>query len=315
MRRQGDKGFTLLEVLVAISVLAVITGIVYGSFVGVVNATEMAQREAERLRRARFMRRAFRELFTTVYSDPSCLREELYFAGIDDTGPYGPMDAVEFCSSAPMIGGRSLPGALKRVTIGGEGYGASNQTLDDLELPSQSRDENESWTLLHITEAPLVRTSGEGIFDDDQGSSRELRAAADVSADAMDLVSEAGYDTPSWTIPIHTFDVTYCNGENFEAGDEDAWEDEWDSLAEGRMPWAVRIRVNFGRTEEELEEIRAEGIDLEETPDFEMIIPLPVGVGALSEFLLDDSAQSGGTRGSTENEAGDGSDDDSGGEG
>ncbi len=273
----GAAGFTLLELLVAISILAVIAGIVYGSFAGVTDATAMARASAEKLRLHRFLRRTLTELFSSVYTDVTCAREDYYFVGTNDTGPDGPMDLVELCSSAPMMGGMSLPGALKRVTIEVTDEDLSDQTLDNLDIPIQGADTSDQpWPVLRVTETPLVVTSGLDLGAD---SVAAFAAAAAMVSEAV--AAEAGveteFDTPSWTVPVRSMDITYFDGEE--------WMEEWDSLAIGRMPWCVRVRINFAPTPEELEEEEDEGLDVVENPDLDLLVPIPLGVGTLSEFV------------------------------
>jgi len=256
----GAAGFTLLELLVAISILAVIAGIVYGSFAGVTDATAMARASAEKLRLHRFLRRTLTELFSSVYTDVTCAREDYYFVGTNDTGPDGPMDLVELCSSAPMMGGMSLPGALKRVTIEVTDEDLSDQTLDNLDIPIQGADTSDQpWPVLRVTETPLVVTSGLDLGAD---SVAAFAAAAAMVSEAV--AAEAGVET-------------YFDGEE--------WMEEWDSLAIGRMPWCVRVRINFAPTPEELEEEEDEGLDVVENPDLDLLVPIPLGVGTLSEFV------------------------------
>ncbi|HEO70412.1 MAG TPA: prepilin-type N-terminal cleavage/methylation domain-containing protein, partial [Candidatus Hydrogenedentes bacterium] len=114
---QGAAGLTLLELLVAVSILAVISGIVYMSLAGVTEATEAARADMEKLRLERFLHRHLVNLFGSVYVDAPCMRPDYVFLGTDGSGSDGPSDMVEFCSSAPLSGGLSLPGMLKRVII------------------------------------------------------------------------------------------------------------------------------------------------------------------------------------------------------
>jgi len=117
----------------------------------------------------------------------------------------------------------------------------------------------------------------------------------------MDEAAEAlgiEYESPAWTVPIQSVDITYFDGEE--------WIDTWDSLAIGHLPWSIRVRLNFARTDEELEADRKEGIDIEEDPDFDLIVPIPLGSGVISEYLEEDmNAKADRTGGETESESGD----------
>ena len=283
-RVRGAAGFTLLEILVAVSILVVIAGIVYATFSGVTDATEMARADAGKLRLERFLRRNLENLFSSAYADPACARPDYYFAGTDGTGPEGPMDFVDFCSSAPMMGGMSLPGALKRVTIEVAGQDVSNQTLGNLDLPIQDADaERQGSQMLQVTETPLVISTDLGL---DAGVDAQSAAAPALASkkDSDAAAPSTDFESPSWTVPIQSMDVTYFDGED--------WVKEWDSVAMARLPWGVRIRINFARTPEEMEEDAAEGVDLEEDPDIEMVVPIPVGDGVTSEFIEEERTTS-----------------------
>ncbi|MBN2310637.1 MAG: prepilin-type N-terminal cleavage/methylation domain-containing protein, partial [Candidatus Hydrogenedentes bacterium] len=65
--RQG--GFTLLEILVAVFILAVIVGIVYATFATVANTVTAARVSAEELRLRQFLLRSFETNLGSVYAD------------------------------------------------------------------------------------------------------------------------------------------------------------------------------------------------------------------------------------------------------
>ena len=71
------------------------------------------------------------------------------------------------------------------------------------------------------------------------------------------------------------------------------WLDEWDSLQFGRVPWCVHIRINFAKTDEQLKEEASENYDDIDDPDFEMVIPIPLGLGVTEDgrSLADFSGQ------------------------
>jgi hypothetical protein len=158
-----------------------------------------------------------------------------------------------------MMGGLALPGDLKEVryeVLGVEGR------LEDFEL-EEDVDEDVG-PQLRATETPLsvanlMALTGE--VDDP-----ERRTNADEDSE---------YDAPTWTVPIRSFDVRYFDGAE--------WVDEWDSEVVGRLPWSVHIKVNFARTEEQIEREEDERIDIEEDPDFEMVIALPAGIGRIQD--------------------------------
>jgi len=64
---------------------------------------------------------------------------------------------------------------------------------------------------------------------------------------------------------------------NLDYFDGQKWRDDWNSQDAGCLPWCVRIRINFAKTEEEVDAEKADGIDPSENPDFEMVVPIPRG--------------------------------------
>ena len=248
-RRSRARGFTLIEVLVSIAILTIIVAIVYASFDAVANVTEHARESAEEMRRRQFLGRVFASSFSTVYIDMACFDERLQFVGASETGPHGAMDSVDFCSSAPLMGGMAMPGILKLVHYGGTSDNDSDMTLDSFD----DADEGAAPATLSGSETLLIAQGGQDMGLDDMAS----------------LGDAAGYDSPSWSVPVRSFDAAYFNGED--------WVEEWDSLAEGRLPWGVRIRVDFAQDEDD--DSFLGGDDSDEVADFETIIPIPLGAG------------------------------------
>lgn len=278
-------GFTLIELLVAISLLAVVTGIVYACFASVANTAEAARLSMEELRLRQFLTRSFSENFATAYLGPHLARPgfsgsaaggltggtsgtaplgstqavPFQFLGIDDEDADGPKDAVLFIASSPAMGGLALPGDVKEVR-----YELLTEEHDDMDLDVTEilpSDEDYRGTF-QATETPLLG-SGSDYYEQDADGNRSSRR--------RDI--ETGYEAPSWTVPLHSLDIKYFDGAE--------WVDEWDSNAEGRLPWSVHVRVNFARSRDELDAERAEGFDIDEDPDYELIVSIPGGMGIL----------------------------------
>ncbi len=264
-------GFTLLELLVSFVVLAMIAGIVYASFAGVTNATETARLSAAEMHLGQFLSRHLTDAFTSVYTDPGCWVEDYYFLGQNNEGPNGPMDAVEFCSASLSAGGTGLPGQLKRTVMELVDPSATDLSLDGFDQASgdmlrQAPGADASPTL-RVTETPLVMTNAWGVENPE-----------DLFADmSEEFVEQMQMETMGWSVPASSLDVLYFDGEE--------WVEEWDSIAMARMPWAVHIKINFARSPEEIQNERSAGRDFEEEPDFETIVPVPIGVGVISEFI------------------------------
>lgn len=256
------RGFTLVELLVAIAIVVVIAAIVYASLTSVVNATDLARVTAEEMRMRQFLIRSFTTNLTAVYADPALMNENYQFLGIAEKGTTGPMDSVEFCSSAPLSGALSPPGLVKRVR-----YAVVTESDSGFDLDAEASapvPEFRSGLRLEASEhlmtanASSTTDSGRDLFSD---SAKQQPAAEEVS--------------PTWSVPVDSLSLDYFDGED--------WVDEWDSVALGRMPWCVRVRINYARTEEEADADREAGIDPEKDPDFEMVIPIPLGAGVVTD--------------------------------
>jgi prepilin-type N-terminal cleavage/methylation domain-containing protein len=247
------RGFTLLELLVAISVLTVIVGIVFATFASVTDTMAIARDNADRMGYRMALRRNLTENLGAVYADAAGKREEFQLAGTDESGSYGPADTLRFCTSLPMPGAYALPGVMKvvqysMVSSSEVDASATGYPGDDPERPGMA---------LQITESPLAYEEG-------------IEGAVSGS-DQLPLVQLA--------IPVASFDVLYFDGLSQE------WKQDWDSLSEQRLPWAVWVRVNFPRSEEERAADSAAGVDLTETPDVEVMASIATGAGVEGPFL------------------------------
>ncbi len=263
------SGFTLIELLVAISLLAVVMAIVYASFSSVVNSTDTVRSGMDELRLRQFLTRNFTRNFAaacSAYSVPVAAEyaeEQFMFIGIDDEDAEGPMDAVEFVSTAPLMGGMALPGDLKEVRyeVVAEEHAGMGIDMDGDE------DENAPMRFIESVETPLLA----GNLDMASGDSdSNTTSAVKPATETANMV-----ETPTWSVPVRTMDLWYFDGEE--------WVSEWDSTLEGRLPWYVQIRINFARTESQLEEEQEEGINTDEDPDFELIVPIPAGIGSVKK--------------------------------
>ena len=275
--KRETRGFTLIEILIAISLLAVIVTIVYESFAAVTDATEAARLSAEELRLRQFLGRSFTNNFSTVYVDPGFANEQFQFIGVSETGSSGAMGSVEFCSSAPLMGGTAPPGFFKRVRYGAASPTESGTSLEAFD--SSSMDGlAESTLTFEATESLLAMSAPTEDMTGGNGNKNAAEQAAAFGGGVTEAMS------PAWTAPIDGLDLSYFDGEE--------WVDEWDSMALGRLPWCVRIRVNFARLKSE--EDTGFRQTLEEDPDFEMFIPIPLGTGVLTDaatWLQDLDAQ------------------------
>ena len=252
-------GFTLLEILIAISVLVIVVGIVYECLEAVTNATETARLQETELRARDFLLRNFSSSLSSLYVDPGFQNPQCQLVGKKGTGG---IDSLEFCSSAPLMGGASEPGLLKRVTYGeaedkpAEGQGAFAAETDDRS------------SLLFEARERLIREPSERVVFASSGAlERQLRSV--MSSD--DLIEPSGGVTPTWTLPVEAVSFLYFDGKD--------WLEEWDSMGMMRLPWCIRIRVNFARSPDEEADGGPRALTVEDEGDFQMYVPIPMASG------------------------------------
>ncbi len=247
------RGFTLLELLVAVSVMTVAVGIVYATFASVIDTMAMTRENADRMLQQMALHRNLTDSLCAIYADAAGVREEFQLVGTDGSGQYGPADSLRFCTSLPMPGAYALPGVMKVV----EYKVVSPSDIDAAATGYSGSDPSRPGMALQITESPLAYEDGV------QGS---------VSgSDQLPMVKRA--------IPIASFDVQYYDGTTQE------WTKEWDSLSEQRLPWAVWVRVNFPRSEEERAADNAAGVDRDDAADVDVMMTVATGAGLQGPFL------------------------------
>jgi prepilin-type N-terminal cleavage/methylation domain-containing protein len=258
MRAKNENaGFTLIEVLLAIVILAVVVAMVYTSFSSVTTTIGVSRVRSEELRLRQFLERSLQTNFASVYIDQGLGLPGYQFIGIDEDSPDGAIDSIRFASSASMMGGLALPGDLKEVryeVLGVEGRIGDFSLEEDID--------EDAGPQLRATETPLAVAN-------------LMALSGEVDDPDRDTESDLDFEAPTWTVPIRSFDVSYYDGME--------WVDEWDSEVVGRLPWSVHVKINFARTEEQIEQEEDDRIDIEEDPDFEMMIPLPAGIGRIQD--------------------------------
>jgi prepilin-type N-terminal cleavage/methylation domain-containing protein len=249
-------GFTLIELMVAVTLLAVVFGIVSASFIAVSNTEAVARQNAEATRFRSHLRRVFTDNLSSVASNP-----DYGFIGLNDESAYGPADSLEFVCLAEASGSTALPGVTKYVRV--EVREAAS--IEGYPLPEEDQEE----AVLEISEQYMVQTTS---FMGEQ-------VEVEIESDEESAVPRH--------FPIHTFDVYYYDAEAEE------WVEEWDSTAIGYLPWSVNIKINFSRTRDQLDAEYFAGMDPRESPDLEIIVPLPAGAGVVSEFVDPNHSRSG----------------------
>ena len=242
---QGMKGFTLLELLIAFTIMSVIVVIVYLGLDSVSKGTDLARLSAEKMRIQRFLVNHFFNSFNAVYIDPSFSTYGYEFIGTNESGQYGPADSIRFCTSLPMPGPGALPGVRRVVTYSFEDYseseGLSGFATDIYGIS------NNAPQYLTITESPLV-------LDEDTGVSSDLNSLP------INVIS----------VPLASLDIWY-----YDPITQD-WVEEWDSQSVQQMPWAVHIVANLFNEYGEVSEASSRG-----EGDIDLVIVLPTAVGTV----------------------------------
>ena len=274
-------GFTLLELLIAMTILAVISAICYSAFVTVADSIQMSREVALELRSRQFMQRYFHDALSSAVYDYRAMSPEygprraewspnapvVMFEGVDRQGPFGPADAIRFFSTAPTLGGTGLPGELKEVQIEFFGPSQTDGEGGDNTMGAVDEDIAERAGRIQIVEYPTLNLSTERFKD---------TAIRRLSDDRPAASQQAATESPHlFEIEgVESFDAKYFDGAN--------WLDAWDWEQQGRMmPWAVEIRIVLAKNEVKREQERAEGIDPREDPDFRQVIPIRTGLANL----------------------------------
>ncbi|HOK08420.1 MAG TPA: prepilin-type N-terminal cleavage/methylation domain-containing protein [Candidatus Hydrogenedens sp.] len=238
-------GFTLLELLIAFTIMSVIVIIVYLGLDSISKGTDLARLSAEKMRIQRFLVNHFINTFNALYIDPSFSTTGYEFFGKNESGPYGPADSIRFCTSLPMPGPVALPGIRRVVTYSFEDEGApegvSGFATDMYGIS------NNAPQYLVITESPLVLDEESGISDD-------------MNNLPMNIIR----------VPLATLDIWY-----YDPATQD-WVEEWDSQSIQQMPWAVHIIANLFN---EYGEVNNMGDA--QSGDIDLVIVLPTTVGTV----------------------------------
>lgn len=260
-------GFTLLEVLIAISVLVVVVGIVYESLQAVTNATEVAREQDSDIRVRDFLLRNFSTNLATVYADVGLLNTQFELIGKNEGNG---IDTLDFCSSAPLMGGASEPGLLKHVHYGE----AENKASSDGGVLAPENTED-SASMFEATERLLRESSDYVASSSGGGTTNMLTSKLRLDTHETELVEGADEVTPTWSIPVEAVDFQYYDG--------DKWVEEWDSSSMMRMPWCIRVRINFVRSAEDASSGGARTLGEQDEGDFQMYISLPMSVGVRND--------------------------------
>lgn len=265
-----------MELLIAMVILVIITGVVYAAFSAVITSSETVRGASEQLHQRRFLVRQLKPNLTQAYQGwkPGAMHRlysnqeaglfvtesmdsyPLYwFRGENDTGTYGPADKLTFASTAPLMGHTSLPGHFKMVTL--ELVQEAPEETDT----SLSIDDESDTMFLRVTESPIMG------YDESGSTSRtnvaDLRYLTRLN-EALDA------ESPVWTLPMRSMEIRYYNGEE--------WQDTWDSLEEERLPWMVELVFEFPSIGEDDDTFSLDN-ESKRLNSFRMLVPLAGGLG------------------------------------
>ncbi|MGC8737112.1 MAG: PulJ/GspJ family protein [Candidatus Hydrogenedens sp.] len=240
------NGFTLLELLIAFTIMSIIVIIVYLGLDSISKGTDLARLSAEKMRIQRFLVNHFFNSFNALYIDSSYSSSGYQFIGKNESGQYGPADSIRFCTSLPMPGPTALPGIRRVVTYSFEDTsppeGLSGFATDIYGIS------NNAPQFLTITESPLILDEESGGF------------SSDINSLPVNVIK----------VPLASLDIYY-----YDPIKQD-WVEEWDSLSVQQMPWAVHIIANLFDEYGDVNNASANG-----EGDIDLVIVLPTTVGTV----------------------------------
>jgi prepilin-type N-terminal cleavage/methylation domain-containing protein len=200
-----SKGFTLLELLIALGILSLVLAILYKSFAAMIDTTEKVEEETEIYRMARLALTIMTDELRSAYWNKD--QSSTFFTGTDEQRLGQPADSLRFT-------------ALSRHRYGEETEGPELAALRyGLETAPFEEREEPRLVLLHEEETNLLS----------------------LSADSLQL-TELGEMV--WGLNLRYMEQKPSASSFFE-GAEGGWVDSWDAGEKKKLPWAVEIRLIF----------------------------------------------------------------------
>ncbi len=282
----------MLEVLLAVTLVAVIVTIFYGAFSGTLDTVEAIESQEETLRRGNFAMKSLIRNLSSAFLAYRAHRVDLDFIGETNTSEIGEGDRLIFFSTYPMRGSQSIQTSLKMVVYDVEL--TDKPTLADQLLTRADRfgSLGPELLVLRCFEIPQIGQAeldpqgqlgseipqfGTAVPQDQLGFGTDTLAARDfgqtidlASLDPEELVQDGG---TVWRIPIAGFNVEYSDGEG--------WLPEWRAIENGGLPRAVRVQIAIS-DEKTLKRWALEGEEFEPAI-IETIVTLPLGMSNLEE--------------------------------
>jgi general secretion pathway protein J len=200
-----NKGFTLLELLVALGILSLLLAILYKSFAAMTNTTEKVEEETEIYRMARLALSIMTDEVRSAYWNQD--QPSTFFTGSDEQMLGLPADSLTFT-------------ALSRHRYGEGTEGPELASLRySLDTAPYEEAEERRLVLLHEEETNLLS----------------------LSADSLQL-TELGEMV--WGFNLRYMERQPGPSSIF-SGSEGGWVDSWDAGERKRLPWAVEIQLIF----------------------------------------------------------------------
>lgn len=272
--RRPRGGFTLVELLVALTILTIIIAVIYGAYAAVVDSIQDTREASQRLRTRQFIQRSLARNLGQAsegWSPGAAYRTfapsggqssagdgagrgimRYPFMGARETTANGPADTVTFVSSAPMIGSSAYPGAMKLCT-----YRVVEEEGEDFDAGGEKR------MLLTVTESFWV--------DPGLGAEQRFTGPAQTTELVQRAGELAGLEPKTVSIPIYAWELAYYDGKD--------WVDTWDAQELGRLPWSVRVRLKVTSPADD-GFVKSSSLDPEEDPEVvEIHVTVPAGSG------------------------------------
>lgn len=212
-KKPSGGGFTLIEVLVAVAILAMIFSIVFGTFFYTVNSAEEQEERATIYQKASFMLNNITQNVSSAYVPFGGLYEpeedeQPIFLGTQADDPAEPVDKLSIFTTNPRFAAPSLAGEIACVSY-------APAEVDALGQDPLSHDENNP-CVLACTVTPLLTGTG-----------------TDTAApDTLDTPS-----TPQWTMNIRSLKFEYFDGTE--------WVPEWTYEEQGMLPAALKVSLEM----------------------------------------------------------------------
>ncbi|MBI5118603.1 prepilin-type N-terminal cleavage/methylation domain-containing protein [Candidatus Poribacteria bacterium] len=222
--RGGPAGFTLIEVVVATAILAVIFSIVFGSFFYTINNAEEQEERASIYHRANFILNNISENISSAYVPLSTLKSESQesenatvltqpaeeeetqpvFAGKDASDKEADTDSLSAFTTNPRFGESAKGGGFAYIKY----EVVSAEEAGEDEFPG---DENNPFFLRCSVESPFFSKETEELDEETR--------------------------TWDWELSVRSFSVEYSDGSD--------WLNEWSYEEKKALPRAIKVEIEL----------------------------------------------------------------------